>query len=163
MQHSKADGIVEMLVQILALNDASSMPEGWGEHRPPAASPWTDISIYELHIRDFRSARCSISLSTTTCTQQVVDGAQGLQETTRLCTASCLHMPCSIEQHCSKLWLPMCSLTLQISTSLSLKQVYLLSSIPILPHSSSKGHCRVSTGNAQVLLEIGVTAGTGPC
>ena len=31
-----------------------TMPEGWGAHRPPPAAPWTDISIYELHIRDFR-------------------------------------------------------------------------------------------------------------
>ena len=42
------------LLQIVALDDDSSMPEGWGEHRPPAASPWTDTSVYELHIRDFR-------------------------------------------------------------------------------------------------------------
>lgn len=55
-----------MLMQIVALDDASSMPEGWVEHRPPAASPWTNISIYELHIRDFRSAWCSKSLSSMT-------------------------------------------------------------------------------------------------
>ena len=48
-----------MLVQIVGLDGSSSMPEGWGEHRPPAAAPWTDTSVYELHIRDFRY--CSLN------------------------------------------------------------------------------------------------------
>lgn len=41
-------------VQIVSLDDDMTMPEGWGMHTPPPASPWTDASIYELHIRDFR-------------------------------------------------------------------------------------------------------------
>lgn len=43
-----------LLVQIVSMEDDMTMPEGWGSHTPPAASPWTDASIYELHIRDFR-------------------------------------------------------------------------------------------------------------
>ncbi len=29
-------------------------PEGWQGHTSPPLAQWTDISIYELHIRDFR-------------------------------------------------------------------------------------------------------------
>ena len=43
-----------LLAQIVSMDDESTMPEGWGSHTPPPASPWTDASIYELHIRDFR-------------------------------------------------------------------------------------------------------------
>ena len=43
-----------VLVQIVRLDGSSSMPEGWLEHGAPAAAPWTDTSVYELHIRDFR-------------------------------------------------------------------------------------------------------------
>ena len=42
------------LAQIVSMEDDMTMPEGWGSHAPPAATPWTDASIYELHIRDFR-------------------------------------------------------------------------------------------------------------
>lgn len=39
-----------------------TMPEEWGAHTPPPASPWTDASIYELHIRDFRYCRADVLL-----------------------------------------------------------------------------------------------------
>ena len=43
-------------MQIVDLDATSSQPEGWRDHQPPPAAPWTDTSIYELHIRDFRWA-----------------------------------------------------------------------------------------------------------
>ncbi|DBA74854.1 TPA: cytochrome c oxidase subunit 1 [Trebouxia sp. C0005] len=39
--------------QIVSMDDDMTMPEGWALHTPLPAAPWTDISIYELHIRDF--------------------------------------------------------------------------------------------------------------
>ncbi|DBB17521.1 TPA: cytochrome c oxidase subunit 1 [Trebouxia sp. C0006] len=39
--------------QIVSMDDDMTMPEGWASHTPLPAAPWTDISIYELHIRDF--------------------------------------------------------------------------------------------------------------
>ncbi|MCA0452984.1 MAG: pullulanase-type alpha-1,6-glucosidase [Chloroflexi bacterium] len=39
--------------QIVNLNDASLMPEGWGETAKPALEAPEDAVIYELHVRDF--------------------------------------------------------------------------------------------------------------
>lgn len=39
--------------QIVSMDDDMTMPEGWASHTPLPAAPWTDTSIYELHIRDF--------------------------------------------------------------------------------------------------------------
>ena len=49
-----------LLVQIVSMDDERTMPEGWGSHTPPPASPWTDASIYELHIRDFRCCHTAL-------------------------------------------------------------------------------------------------------
>ena len=40
-------------LQILQLDDPAATPEGWGDVPRPPQIPWTDISVYELHIRDF--------------------------------------------------------------------------------------------------------------
>ena len=42
-----------MRLQILRLDDLAAVPEGWGQVPRPPQIPWTDISVYELHIRDF--------------------------------------------------------------------------------------------------------------
>ncbi len=39
--------------QIVDLNDPVTMPEGWAEHQKPEYPTFEDISLYELHIRDF--------------------------------------------------------------------------------------------------------------
>lgn len=39
---------------IVDLNNPSLMPAGWWEHPVPILTHWTDVSVYELHIRDFR-------------------------------------------------------------------------------------------------------------
>lgn len=39
---------------IMDVNDATLLPSGWLKHDTPALQHWTDISVYELHIRDFR-------------------------------------------------------------------------------------------------------------
>ncbi|KAL0036544.1 hypothetical protein WJX77_012089 [Trebouxia sp. C0004] len=39
--------------QIVPMDDDMTMPEGWASHTPLPAAPWTDTSVYELHIRDF--------------------------------------------------------------------------------------------------------------
>ena len=44
-------------VQIASMDDDMTMPEGWASHTLLPAAPWTDTSIYELHIRDFRYIR----------------------------------------------------------------------------------------------------------
>jgi 1,4-alpha-glucan branching enzyme len=36
------------------LNSPALMPPGWWEHPVPGLVHWTDVSVYELHIRDFR-------------------------------------------------------------------------------------------------------------
>ncbi len=45
------------------MDDDMTMPEGWASHTPLPAAPWTDISIYELHIRDFRYIRSQVGIS----------------------------------------------------------------------------------------------------
>lgn len=40
--------------QIIDLADADLAPPGWAGERPPPLAGWGDISVYELHIRDFR-------------------------------------------------------------------------------------------------------------
>ncbi|KAG2423818.1 hypothetical protein HXX76_014978 [Chlamydomonas incerta] len=39
--------------QIVDLEHPDTMPGGWHAHAPPALAQWTDISVYELHVRDF--------------------------------------------------------------------------------------------------------------
>lgn len=36
------------------LHSPALMPPGWWEHPVPRLVHWTDVSVYELHIRDFR-------------------------------------------------------------------------------------------------------------
>ncbi|GLI65180.1 hypothetical protein VaNZ11_008629 [Volvox africanus] len=45
-----ADGV---RTQIVDLSDPSTMPVGWLDHEAPPLAQWTDISVYELHVRDF--------------------------------------------------------------------------------------------------------------
>ena len=41
---------------IVDMRDAVLAPPGWAEHTAPRLDAWTDISVYELHVRDFRCA-----------------------------------------------------------------------------------------------------------
>ncbi|GIL87906.1 hypothetical protein Vretimale_6300 [Volvox reticuliferus] len=45
-----ADGV---RTQIVDLSDPATMPMGWLDHEAPHLAQWTDISVYELHVRDF--------------------------------------------------------------------------------------------------------------
>ncbi|GLC65145.1 Cytochrome c oxidase subunit 1 [Pleodorina starrii] len=45
-----ADGV---RTQIVDLSDPATQPPGWLDHAPPHLEQWTDISVYELHVRDF--------------------------------------------------------------------------------------------------------------
>ena len=42
-----------MLAQIVDLAAPDLAPEGWAAEASPPQGPFTDISVYELHIRDF--------------------------------------------------------------------------------------------------------------
>ncbi|KAG2494697.1 hypothetical protein HYH03_007213 [Edaphochlamys debaryana] len=42
--------------QIVDLTHPDTMPDGWREHVPPPLAQWTDISVYEMHVRDFSIA-----------------------------------------------------------------------------------------------------------
>jgi 1,4-alpha-glucan branching enzyme len=46
-----ANGERSLLVD---LHSPALMPPGWWEHPVPSLAHWTDVSVYELHIRDFR-------------------------------------------------------------------------------------------------------------
>lgn len=46
-----ANGERSLLVD---LTSPAWQPPGWWEHPVPTVKHWTDISVYELHIRDFR-------------------------------------------------------------------------------------------------------------
>lgn len=39
---------------LVDLEDPELMPAGWKDHTAPKVASWHDISVYELHIRDFR-------------------------------------------------------------------------------------------------------------
>ncbi len=39
--------------QLIDLNDAALMPDGWADLQKPALAHATDVAIYELHVRDF--------------------------------------------------------------------------------------------------------------
>lgn len=41
---------------LIDTDDPEHMPEGWLDHATPPLARMTDISVYELHIRDFRWA-----------------------------------------------------------------------------------------------------------
>jgi pullulanase len=46
-----------LLLQIAILDDPQLVPPGWAEEKGPANfSSFTDISIYELHVRDFSAS-----------------------------------------------------------------------------------------------------------
>lgn len=46
-----ANGERSLLVN---LGDPDVTPGGWGRHPLPSLGAWSDISVYELHVRDFR-------------------------------------------------------------------------------------------------------------
>lgn len=39
---------------IVDMGSPALQPPGWWEHPVPGLHHWTDVSVYELHIRDFR-------------------------------------------------------------------------------------------------------------
>ncbi|HSR52000.1 MAG TPA: pullulanase-type alpha-1,6-glucosidase [Acidobacteriota bacterium] len=41
------------LSQVVDLRDADLQPDGWDQHSPPPLAGFEDVSIYELHLRDF--------------------------------------------------------------------------------------------------------------
>ena len=43
-------------MQIIDLSAPDLAPEGWAEEASPPQGPFTDISVYELHIRDFSAS-----------------------------------------------------------------------------------------------------------
>ncbi len=43
-------------LQIIDLSAPDLAPEGWAEETPPPQGAFTDISVYELHIRDFSAS-----------------------------------------------------------------------------------------------------------
>ena len=43
-------------LQIINLSAPDLAPEGWAEEASPTQGPFTDISVYELHIRDFSAS-----------------------------------------------------------------------------------------------------------
>ncbi|KIY92798.1 alpha-1,6-glucosidase, pullulanase-type [Monoraphidium neglectum] len=45
---------------ILDLDDPQLAPPGWRDHFMPAIGAWTDVSVYELHIRDFSATDASV-------------------------------------------------------------------------------------------------------
>eukprot|EP00878_Enallax_costatus_P010482 GHUV01010944.1.p1 GENE.GHUV01010944.1~~GHUV01010944.1.p1 ORF type:complete len:704 (+),score=164.13 GHUV01010944.1:956-3067(+) len=45
---------------LVDLNSPALMPPGWWEHRVPGLTHWTDVSVYELHIRDFSATDPSV-------------------------------------------------------------------------------------------------------
>ena len=40
--------------QVVALGAAELKPDGWDGHASPPLASLSDISLYELHVRDFR-------------------------------------------------------------------------------------------------------------
>lgn len=41
-------------MQFMDLEDPTLAPPGWDKDVSPPLFQWTDISLYELHVRDFR-------------------------------------------------------------------------------------------------------------
>lgn len=52
-----ANGERSLLVD---MNSPALMPPGWWEHPVPRLNHWTDVSVYELHIRDFSATDQSV-------------------------------------------------------------------------------------------------------
>jgi pullulanase/glycogen debranching enzyme len=48
--------MIHMIVQIIDLSAPALEPEGWSLEASPPQGPFTDISVYELHIRDFSAS-----------------------------------------------------------------------------------------------------------
>ena len=47
-------------MQIAKVDDPSLYPQLWDTTPQPAAIPWTDTSVYELHIRDFSASDMTV-------------------------------------------------------------------------------------------------------
>ncbi len=47
---------VDIATQIVDLSAPDLAPEGWAEETSPPQGAFTDISVYELHIRDFSAS-----------------------------------------------------------------------------------------------------------
>ena len=48
------------MLQIVDLSAPDLAPEGWEEESAPPQGPLTDISVYELHIRDFSATDSTV-------------------------------------------------------------------------------------------------------
>ena len=48
------------MLQIVDLSAPNLAPEGWEEESAPPQGPFTDISVYELHIRDFSATDSTV-------------------------------------------------------------------------------------------------------
>ena len=48
------------MLQIVDLSAPDLAPEGWEEESSPPQGPFTDISVYELHIRDFSATDSTV-------------------------------------------------------------------------------------------------------
>ena len=49
-----------LMLQIVDLSAPELAPEGWKEESAPPQGPFTDISVYELHIRDFSATDSTV-------------------------------------------------------------------------------------------------------
>eukprot|EP00884_Botryococcus_braunii_P013168 jgi/Botrbrau1/21852/Bobra.0190s0065.1 len=86
-----ADGI---RTQIAALDDPTLAPPGWAEDRGPANfRNRTDISIYELHVRDFSASDASVREDVRgKFVAFAEDGTAGVQHLQRLAAAGITHL-----------------------------------------------------------------------
>ena len=48
--------LADLAPQIIDLSAPDLAPEGWADETSPPQGPFTDISVYELHIRDFSAS-----------------------------------------------------------------------------------------------------------
>ena len=55
-RYAERSSICALLLQIIDLSAPDLAPEGWAEETLPLQGPFTDISVYELHIRDFSAS-----------------------------------------------------------------------------------------------------------
>ena len=52
--------LADLAPQIIDLSAPDLAPEGWADETSPPQGPFTDISVYELHIRDFSASDSTV-------------------------------------------------------------------------------------------------------